>query len=439
LKTLTNQAEKPDFPLQASGLSTISLICLVIANMIGAAVYTTSGFALSDLGTPGRVMWAWFVGGLIALCGAVGYGLAAKQIRESGGEYLFLSRWVHPAVGSIAGWISMLAGFSGATALAAVTFKAYLPPLIFGSETPHDFAPYLLIVGLAALNIGRQKEGIWTQNFAVALKLALLVIILGAAYQGAETQGWQGKPLDNSPDKLSLAMFATSLMWISLSYSGFNAAIYVAGETSIAEKRVPLAMIWGTLIVTLFYLLLNAVFVYGPPPDLIAQMPNVAQIAIAQLAGPQWGKLLQFVILLGLFTSVSSLLIAGSRVIAKMAGEGFLPGWLKDNGQGHKAAISLQSLFAVGLVWFANLEQLLGYLGLTLSLCGAATVAAAVWKLPKSGSTQETVALGMSILYVMATVTIAMVAGYHQPYKILATGITVVLGLIYWAFTRTRT
>ena len=96
--------------------------------MIGAGVFTTSGFTLADLGSPGRVLVAWVVGGIIAICGAIGYGALARQLTESGGEYLFLSRVLHPAAGFVAGWISLFAGFTGAIAFAAHAFESYVRP-----------------------------------------------------------------------------------------------------------------------------------------------------------------------------------------------------------------------------------------------------------------------------------------------------------------------
>ena len=106
-------------PASHKTLGFTSLVCLIIANMVGAGVFTTSGFALGDLGTPNRVMAAWVVGGVIALSGALSYGGLVRRITDSGGEYLFLSRFIHPVAGFIAGWVSLLAGFTGAIAFAA--------------------------------------------------------------------------------------------------------------------------------------------------------------------------------------------------------------------------------------------------------------------------------------------------------------------------------
>jgi fructoselysine transporter len=139
--------------MREQSFSVVSLTALVIASMIGAGVFTTSGFALADLGTPGRVVCAWFVGGLIALCGAMSYGALAHHITESGGEYLFLSRAIHPLAGFLAGWVSLLAGFTGAIAFAATAFAAYaLPEEIRPAWLSHDVLATLVVVGAGLLH-----------------------------------------------------------------------------------------------------------------------------------------------------------------------------------------------------------------------------------------------------------------------------------------------
>ena len=86
----------------AKTIGFFSLVCLVVANMIGSGLYTSSGFALSSLGRADLVMWVWAVGGIMALCGAIAYGAIAKRLPDSGGEYLYLSRLIHPSVGFLA-------------------------------------------------------------------------------------------------------------------------------------------------------------------------------------------------------------------------------------------------------------------------------------------------------------------------------------------------
>ena len=437
----TESAVSPD----TLKLSLFSLTCLVIANMIGAGVYTTSGFSLSDLGSPTRVIWAWAAGGLIAICGAIGYGVAAKQLQESGGEYLFLSRWLHPAAGCVAGWVSLLAGFSGATAFAAVTFETYLPVISLTKSIPKGIMASILVLSLTALHGFAQRGGVWTQNLAVAAKLILLSVVMIVTYNAAQTHGWLGESLPDASMSLDWGKFAGSLVWISMSYSGFNAAIYIAGEAKDAAVNVPRSMLWGTVIVTVFYLLLNAAFVFGPQPQQIVGKADVAAISVTEIAGSTCGLVLRIVILIGLFTSVSSLLMAGSRVIAKMAEDRVLPRWLSGQKTGATPAIICQSLISLVFVWSTSLTGMLSYLGMVLSLTAATTVATALWHfrtaifLRGPSGLITAAAFFASTLYVAATLVISMVAGYHNPAQFAATAATMLFGVVYWGvFTRSQ-
>ena len=127
-----------------------TLVALVVAGMIGSGVFTTSGYALESLGSPGFVLAAWAVGGGIAVCGAVAYGALVARLPESGGEYVYLARAVHPFAGFLAGIVSLTAGFSGAMALAALTCERYLPLPLPPWLPPRTFATAVILVcGLA--------------------------------------------------------------------------------------------------------------------------------------------------------------------------------------------------------------------------------------------------------------------------------------------------
>jgi len=159
----------------------VSLVALVVASMIGSGVFTTSGFALGDLKDSRLVMAVWCIGGVVALCGAIGYGTLAARLPGSGGEYLFLSRAVHPAIGFLAGWISLIAGFSVPMALAAKTFATYL---LSGSQVSESIVIAVAIgaIVVAALaNFISAHGGAWLQNALVITKLLLLTVFIGLA------------------------------------------------------------------------------------------------------------------------------------------------------------------------------------------------------------------------------------------------------------------
>jgi len=358
--------------------STFSLVCLVIANMIGAGVYTSTGFALADLKRPWMVLAAWAVAGIISLLGAVCYGRLAQWLTVSGGEYLFLSRAVSPLVGFMAGWVSLTAGFSGAIAYSAITFNVYLT----GNEQTPGFpawlVPTLLIVLFGILHLLGMEVGTRFQNLLVLVKLVALVGFLAFAVFVLRDAGFEnlaGEITTTAPQQppFSSLAFATSVMWLSFSYAGYNAAIYVAGA-SMGASTVARSMIIATVIVTVFYLLLNGVILAAVPPDQLAGQPEVLRIAAQALGGGLVGKTVHFVILLSLATSVSAMLQTGPHVYAQMARDGFLPRFLASEPTAPpRAATILQIVLAILLTIFVALQQLLDYLAFVLLISSAAT------------------------------------------------------------------
>jgi APA family basic amino acid/polyamine antiporter len=403
--------------------------------MIGAGVFTTSGFTLADLGSPGRVLAAWVVGGAIAICGAIGYGALARRLTESGGEYLFLSRFLHPAVGFVAGWVSLVAGFTGAIAFAAHAFESYVRPT--GSSVPPNLIAVAAIVGATAVHAVRARPGALGQNGVVVTKLLILAAFIGfAVVKWAE--GSRSWPVCE-PVGFSLSAFAGSLVWISLSYSGFNAAVYVAGEARDPTRVVPAAMLRATFAVAAIYLALNLVFVGFVPCEEVMGRPDVAVAAAASLLGDAGAQIVRVIVALSLLSSVSSMIMAGPRVFAKMADDGVFPAALKFRGEVPTAAILAQAFLAILLVLVSDLQSLLGYLGLTLSLSAALTVSCLFVLRRRFGAVEVPVtgSILFPVIYVVATLALAVLAASRQPLEWLAAGITVASGLVlWWGFCR---
>jgi APA family basic amino acid/polyamine antiporter len=413
-----------------------TLVGLVVANMIGAGVFTTSGFALADLGSSNRVMLAWAIGGIIALCGALSYGGLVRHFTESGGEYLFLSRAMHPLAGFIAGWVSLLAGFTGAIAFAALAFETYISPLIPFTLPPKSLAIALIVIA-ALLHGARVRAGVSVQNVVVFLKFASILIFIAAAVFAAKVIGVDSA-VSPAPE-FSLTAFAGSLVWISLSYSGFNAAVYVVGETRDAKTIVPRAMWIGTLIVTILYLILNSIFVYLAPYEAIAGREDVAAIAAQSIGGQYLALFVRAIIALSLLTSVFAMIMIGPRVYAKMAEDKVFPALFRFQGEAPRAAIALQAVSAILVVAFSSLKNLLSYLGFTLSLSAALTVFC-LFLIPKAES-QPVKIPGYPFapaLFVGATVLLASLAVWRNPGELIATLLTVLSGIILYFILKRR-
>jgi APA family basic amino acid/polyamine antiporter len=412
-----------------------SLVCLIIANMVGAGVFTTSGFALGDLGSANRVMAAWVVGGGIALCGAVSYGGLVRRMTESGGEYLFLSRVIHPVAGFIAGWVSLLAGFTGAIAFAARAFETYAFP------TPPDWLPSgaaaATMVAMAAILHGvRVRTGAVSQNLVVVLKVVMIVGFLVFSAVVALTQGVAPMPPAATP--FSLAAFAGSLVWISLSYSGFNAAVYVAGEAKDAQRNAPRALWVGTAVVTVLYIALNAAFVYLPPLEAVVGKEDIAAAAAQAIGGQPAALSIRFITVVALISSVFSLIMAGPRVYARMADDGVFPRVFRFGGEGAPtAAIMGQAVLAIALIFISDLRGLLSYLGFTLSISAALSVASlfVIARREGSGSVAVWGYPFTPIFYVVVTLVLAGIAGWREPMQLLASVVTITSGsVVYYAF-----
>lgn len=350
------------------GLASAS--ALVVANMIGAGVFTTSGFALADLGRSDAVMWAWLVGGIVALCGALSYGALARRIPESGGEYTFLAETIHPLAGIAAGWVSLLAGFTAPIAVAALALQAYVQSPFGESTNPAWFGS--CVIAVAGLLHGlRLQIGVAAQNVAVAAKLVAIVLLIGVAGSSLPELA---KPAAGSLPPVEPTAFAVTLMWIFFSYSGWNAAVYIAGEVRDPDRNLPRSLLLATGTVTALYLALNWVFLHAAPAEALAGKAEVAAIAAETLGGQPLRAAVTALVALALFTSISSMVMAGPRVYAQMAHDGVVPRLFAGGGEVPSAAVALQVGLAIVVVWLSTLVALLGAIGFALGLSASATV-----------------------------------------------------------------
>ena len=418
----------------------LSATSIVAASMIGAGVYTTSGFSIADLQSPWLVVAAWAVAGIIAISGAICYGALAAKFTESGGEYLFLARSLHPVAGMMAGWVSLLAGFTGAAALAAATFATYLQPLLPESLADHSASMGCALVLVAALMHSIDvKPGARIQDAIVVLKFALiagfLILALPALVRGVAANWGKAVP-PRADDSWIGLVFATQLMWISLSYSGFQAAVYVAGEVKDAKRNVPRAIFLGTVLVTIVYVLINSVFVLAVDNSLILGQASVATIVARAIGGESIELFVRVIILVGLMTSVSALTMTGPRVYSKMAEDGFLPLFLHKPSGPPIVAIWLQAILTIVVIQISTLRDLLGYLGFTLSVSAALSVAM-LFFIRRDGIRVPFFPLP-PIVFVGATLLTATLSAVREPKEAMVGAATIVFGALLYPFFSKR-
>jgi APA family basic amino acid/polyamine antiporter len=360
---------------------------LVVASMVGTGVFTTTGMLLRPLGSPLLVLAVWAVAGLLALCGAAVYAELGAMMPRAGGEYVYLSRAFHPAIGFLSGWIGFLVGFAAPTAAGALAFGRYVHAV--APALPQRGAALTLIVALTITHMTDVRFGARLQTGLTGLVVALMAaFIVGAVASGrgawahlVETTAAVG-PTGAAAETGALARagaLALGLVYVSYPYFGWNAAAYVAGELRDPGRSLPRALVAGTGLVTALYVALNLVFLWAVPPAALSGQIEVAHVVAAALFGPRGATLLSSLVALALAGSVSAFLMSGPRIAVAMAQDGlFFRVFGRTSARGTPtAAVAVLGALAALAALTAAFDPILVYVGFTLTISAGATVVAA--------------------------------------------------------------
>ncbi|NHF59939.1 amino acid permease [Flavobacteriaceae bacterium TP-CH-4] len=354
------------------GLPTATAI--VVANMIGAGIFTSLGFQLMDTTNSWSILILWSLGALMALCGALSYAEIATYWKRSGGEYHFLSKAFHPLLGYLSGWVSLTIGFSAPIALSAMALGAYIGPYL---GIPEQVLAVFTIVIISVFHSMSIKRSSILQNTSTLLKILLIILLLYFGLTRTPVVSaflWDG----SWKQELFLPAFAVSFVFVTFSYSGWNAAAYIVDEIREARKTLPRALLLGTAVVSLLYLLLNYVFLRQNPLETIKGELEIGQLTAISLFGEKGGEMISFGIALMLISSISAMVWAGPRVTQVMGEDHALWRWfsLKTKRAIPLRAIWLQTAITLLLLFTGTFEQVMVYSGFVLQLFAALAVSA---------------------------------------------------------------
>ncbi|HUE89346.1 MAG TPA: amino acid permease [Vicinamibacterales bacterium] len=364
-----------------------SATALVVSNMIGTGIFTTTGFLAGDLGEPWLVLGIWVVGAAFALAGALCYSELGVNFPTSGGEYVYLTRAYGPVWGFLSGWVSFFAGFSAPIAAAALAFAGYLAFIVpwigaessalsweVGGITWQLGATQALAAGLVLVLTLLNCVGIAlvarVQNVLTAIKVVVIVafVLLGVAV-GEGSWGHLTTTAERTSTTPLLEQFAVSLFWVMFGYSGWNAATYVAEELRDPHRTLPRALIVGTVTVALLYLALNVVFIFGTQLETMKGVVAVGALAAAELFGPQVAGIFGALMALAIVSTVNAMITIGPRVYYAMAKDGaFLSvaARLHPRSRVPVVAVVCQGACAM-LMTFTSFPQLVIYIGFSLT------------------------------------------------------------------------
>jgi APA family basic amino acid/polyamine antiporter len=358
-------------------LKLFSLTNIVIGDMIGAGIFTTSGLLLAQLHDPLLLLLLWIVGGAIALSGALSYGELGAKFPRAGGDYAFLTRLFSPLAGFLSGWVSFLVGFSAPVAASSLAFSEYLirtlpeeilPPQVDLVKKAIAIGIILVFTLIHYLGI---RSGSKVQNVLTVLKLGLILglLITGFAFGEGSFEhfriqkgaGFEGASLKTS---------GLALMWIMFAYSGWNASTYVGSEVQNPVRNIPRSLMLGTFAVTFLYLLLNILYVYAVPPPEMKGVISIGGLTANKLFNRSLDQLFSLFIAMILLSAISVLTIIGPRVYYAMAQSGHFFGLAGRVNRSKVPGISIlmQSGLAIIYVGSGTFDQIITLLSFSLGI-----------------------------------------------------------------------
>jgi basic amino acid/polyamine antiporter, APA family len=418
-------------------LGLITTSAFVIANMVGTGVFTTLGFQLSGTENLVAILLLWIIGGIIALCGSLVYSELGAAMPRSGGEYHYLTKIYHPYVGFLSGWVSITVGFAAPVALAAMALGNYSTRVI-PSLSPVSIAlsVVLIISFIHSLDV---KLGGSFQNVFTSFKILLISFFIICGF--ILTPSFQNlTPSFNSFSfkELLKPEFFVLLIYVSYSFSGWNASAYIASEIDKPQKTIPRSLLISTLIVTILYFFLNLTFILTTPAAELKGQLEVGYISASKIFGPTGGGLMAMLISILLISTISSLVFVGPRVSQVMGEDMKLLKFLSEKSQRGTPvyAILLQFILSFFMIITSTFESVLTYAGFTLSLFTFITVFGVFIHRHKFKDAERPYKTWgyptVPIIFLVITLMTLVYLVYQRPYESLMGFITLLSGSILY-------
>jgi APA family basic amino acid/polyamine antiporter len=433
---------------------------IIVSNTIGGGILFFPVLIAASVTDARLFLTTWLVGGALAFCGAMGYAELAALRPRAGGEYVYLRDAYGALVGFLSGWTSFVAGFAGAIAANAVILVLYLDRFIPGVN---DATPILSIplpyVGLtlsrqtlmavavawvfAFVHIRGVGPGRVVTNILTLLKVVplLIFIALGLSIGAGSTSN-----LGASAGAVAATSYLSSLVLVMFTYSGWNAAAYMAEEIRDPGRNLPRALALGTLAVIVIYLFLNALYLYVVPIGELAQVQgSVLDVVADRLLGARAGHIMGAVSIVSLAAGINAYTFAGPRVYFAMARDGlFLPAAARVHPRFQTPARSVvaQAAWATVLILTGSLDALGNYVGFAVTMfAGIAVAAVFVLRSREPNAPRPFKAWGYPItpaVFVLASLAIVLNAIYTRP-VVTGWGLVVIAAGVplFWWFRRT--
>ncbi len=362
------------------GLS--SATSTVVCAMIGAGIFMATGLYASELGSGIGILMVWAVSGLLALCGSFCAIELASIWPEAGGSYVFIRNIFGRSMGFLAGFTMAFIGFTGSIAFVAGSFGSHMEemlPLMSGQI--YASSAVLIITGIHLVGV---KEGNAINVFGAVFKIILLMVFIIFGFSVESTAGEEPIP-DQVIIRKSLydqiVLYGAAIASTSFAYQGNMATSFVAGEVVNPGKNLSRSMLLGVGIVTVLYMLINGVYLWGAKPYEMAGpdgagIESIGFFVAERLFGKSIGVAANIIIMMVFFLTIGVSMMIGSRVIYSMAKRGELPQQIARLNKGGTPyyAFLLICLLSLILIWSTELRELLESVGTLVILTTGVSV-----------------------------------------------------------------
>ncbi|HEX8708673.1 MAG TPA: amino acid permease [Pyrinomonadaceae bacterium] len=323
------------------GLSLIAAISIVVGNVIGTGVFLKTRVMTCNVGSPGWVIAAWVISGLLSLAGALTYAELAAMMPRAGGEYVFVREAYGAPLGFLYGWMQIFIGKTGSQAALAIGFATFLNILTGGALRAVLFTldifgykfsfRVLQAVGLGAIafvtliNCAAVKVSGMVASVLTGIKIALVLAVGVGAFLFA-TGDWSHFVLADTGGvcegvsaaaRGGMAGFGAAMLGALWAYDGWNNLTLVAGEVKNPQRNIPLGLIGGMLVVATLYILVNLAYFYVLSPTEVANVPAASSVATEvamRFLGPLAVSLIAAALLTSSFGTLHISILTGARV-----------------------------------------------------------------------------------------------------------------------------
>ena len=433
---------------------------LIVSNVIGGGILFFPVLIAASVPDATLFLSTWLVGGALAFCGAMGYAELAALRPRAGGEYVYLREAYGPIFGFLTGWTSFVAGFAGAMAANAVFFVLYLDRFVPGVNDATPFfsvpIPYVgitvsrqtlmaiaVVWAFAFVHVRGVGPGRVVTNVLATLKVTAFLIFIAL---GLSIGAGSSANLTGSAGVVTAASYLSSLVLVMFTYSGWNAAAYMAEEVRDPGRNLPRALAIGTAAVVVIYLLINVLYLYVIPIGELLQVQGSLLDRVAdRLLGARAGDIMGVVSIVSLAASINAFTFAGPRVYFAMARDGvFFPAAAQVHPKYKTPARSVvaQAIWATILILTGSLDALGNYVGFAITLfAGIAVAAVFVLRSRQPDAPRPFKAIGYPItpaIFVVASFAIVLNALFTNP-RVTGLGLLVILsGIPLYLWFRRR-